>query len=114
MKTIETMADGTEKAMRFKSLQDYISDLIPSTLYKKIVTVWKAGLLTGVKTSGLNIFSNLSHGVSEVIKDVPAVGVDKIASLFTGERTIALTGRGTDKGIKEGIEKGWRYFKTGF
>ena len=61
MKAIEAMPDGTEKAMKFQQLQNYISDLVPSSLYQKIVSVWKAGLLTGIKTSGLNIFSNLTR-----------------------------------------------------
>ena len=114
MKTIEAMPDGTQKAMEFQKLQDYTHSLIPSSLMDKIVSVWKAGLLTGVKTSGLNIFSNVSHGALEVVKDVPAVAVDKVASLFTGKRTIALTGKGTAKGAQEGFQKGWQYFKTGF
>ena len=108
------MPDGIEKAIKFKNIQDSIGALIPSSLYEKIVAVWKAGLLTGVKTSGLNVFSNLSHGISETVKDIPAVAVDSIASLITGKRTIALTGRGVGQGVTEGVGKGWRYFKTGF
>ena len=113
-KTIQEMPDGIEKAMRFQKLQNYISDLVPSPLYQKLIAVWKAGLLTGIKTSGLNSFSNLFHGASEIIKDVPAVGIDKIISLFTKERTLALTARGIKGGAKEGVEKGWRYLRMGF
>ncbi len=114
MKAIEKMEDGVEKAMEFQKLQNYIQDLVPTPLMKKITTVWKAGLLTGLKTHGVNIFSNLSHGITEVVKDVPATVVDKAASLFTGKRTKALTVRGTASGVKEGFEKGIRYLKTGF
>ena len=113
-KRIENMADGTQKAMAFKQLNDAVAALIPSSLYSKVVAVWKAGLLTGVKTSGLNTFSNLFNGASETIKDVPAVVIDKVASLFTGERTLALTGKGTLEGTKEGFEKGLRYLRTGY
>ena len=113
MKDIKGMPDGIQKAMAFKELQDHITSLVPTPLYKKLIAVWKAGLLTGIKTTGLNTFSNLFHGISEVAKDVPAVVVDKVASLFTGERTLALTGRG-GKGITEGFKKGWDYLKTGF
>ncbi len=114
MKEIAELPDGTEKAMQFQELQDFMGELIPTPLWKKVTTVWKAGLLTGVKTSGLNILANVSHAGSEVIKDVPAAIVDSMASLFTGERTKTFTVRGSAKGLGEGVDKGWRYLKTGF
>ncbi len=114
MKAINNMADGTERAMRFQKLQHHIQDLVPTPLMNKIITVWKAGLLTGIKTQGLNIFSNLFHGTSEIVKDAPAAIVDSVASLFTGQRTKTFNIKGTGKGISEGFEKGLRYFKTGF
>lgn len=114
MKAIEKMTDGTEKAIRFQELQNRIADLVPSSLYQKVVAVWKAGLLTGIKTSGLNIFSNISHSITEEVAKIPAAAVDSIASLFTGRRTLVLPTRRLGGGLREGIEKGWRYFKTGF
>lgn len=114
MKAIQSMPDGIERAMRFQKLQNHIQDLVPTPLIKKLTTIWKAGLLTGIKTQGLNIFSNLFHGVSEVAKDVPAAIVDSAASLFTGERTKVATARGIFGGLKEGLVKGKRYFSTGF
>ena len=114
MKKVKEMPDGVDKAMAFKKLQDEIADLVPSPWYKKLINLWKAGLLTGLKTSGLNDFSNLFHGISEVIKDIPATGVDSVASLFTGERTTVFTLRGIKDGGKEGFWKGVRYMKTGF
>lgn len=113
-KRITSMPDGVEKAMAFKKLNDFVADLLPSTLYKKLVTLWKAGLLTGIKTSGLNVFSNLSHGFSEIIKDLPAVAIDSASSLLTGKRTIGLTPKGYLEGVRAGFKKGVRYFKTGF
>lgn len=114
MKSIQGMDEGIAKAMRFNNLQNYIKNFIPSSFLQKASSVWKAGLLTGIKTSGLNIFSNLSHSVAESVKNVPAVAVDKMVSLFTKQRTVALTFRGQGSGVKEGVEKGWRYLKTGF
>lgn len=114
MKVINAMADGTEKAVRFQKLQNYVQDLIPTPVMNKVIAVWKAGLLTGIKTQGLNIFSNLFHGTSEIVKDVPAAIVDSVASLFTGQRTKAFTTKGLGTGAKEGFDKGLRYFKTGF
>ncbi len=114
MGDIAKMVDGTEKAMKFKQLQDYISELVPTPLMKKITSVWKAGLLTGLKTSGVNIFSNLSHAGLEIAKDVPAAVVDNVASLFTGQRAKTFTLKGTGGGLKEGFDKGIQYMKTGF
>jgi len=114
MKKVQDMPDGPEKAMAFWELQQEISMLIPSTWYNKIVNLWKAGLLTGIKTSGLNTIANLSHGVSEIVKDIPTVGVDKTASLFTKERKAAFTLRGLTGGVVEGFQKGWRYLATGY
>lgn len=113
-KRIFDMPDGEEKAIAFKNLQNKISDLVPSPLYQKIISVWKSGLLTGVKTTGLNEFSNAFHGNTEIIKDIPAAAVDSVASLFTGKRTLAFTIKGTIEGTKEGFSKGWRYLKTGY
>mgnify|MGYP001584844073 CR=1 FL=1 len=114
MKAIEQMANGTEKAIRFQKLQNYIADFIPSSTFQKIISVWKAGLLTGVKTSGLNIFSNVSHFGTETIKDIPAVAVDSVVSLFTKQRTLAPTLKGIMTGVREGFGKGVQYLKTGF
>src|SRR3990167_7425877 len=114
MNVIQSMPEGTEKAMRFQKLQNFISDLVPTPLFKKIIAVWKAGLLTGLKTSGLNIFANISHFGSEVAKDIPATIIDRIAALFTGKRTMTFNIKGISAGAKEGFEKGLRYITTGF
>lgn len=114
MREIQGMAEGTERAMRFQKLQNYINDLVPTPLFKKLTTIWKAGLLTGIKTSGTNIFANLSHLGSELIKDIPASMVDKVTSLFTGKRTVTPTLKGLLEGGKEGAKRGLNYIKTGF
>ena len=114
MREIEGITDEIEKAMRHQELDDEIKALVPDSLYKKIITLWKAGLLTGLKTTGLNIASNTAHFASEIVKDVPASLVDRIASIFTGKRTLATTTKGMPGGLVEGARKGWRYWKTGF
>ncbi len=114
MKVIQEMADGTEKVMKFQKLQEKIKALIPTPLLKKIITVWKAGLLTGIKTSGLNIYANVSHFGTEVIKDIPVTMVDKVVSLFTGVRAKAFSLKGIFGGGKTGLGKGWQYLSTGF
>lgn len=114
MGEINKLPDGAEKSMRFQKLQREISDLVPTSLFKKIITVWKAGLLTGVKTSGLNIMANLYHLVSETASQIPATMVDKIVSIFTKARAKTISFKGTGTGASEGIKKGWRYLTTGY
>lgn len=114
MERIGKIEDEVQRAKEFQAFDRKMSERIPSSLYTKIATLWKAGLLTGLKTSGLNILSNSAHALSEGAKDIPAVLVDKIISLFTGKRTLALTGQGAKEGAREGVAKGWEYLKTGF
>lgn len=113
-KRIQAMPDGFEKARAYNDLQEQIGRLVPTPWFKKAIAVWKAGLLTGIKTSGLNTLANLSHGVSEIAKDVPAAAVDSIASFLSGKRTLTLTGKGTGSGMVEGLKKGWQYLRTGY
>lgn len=113
MRAVNQMEDGVEKAVRLKKVQDFITDKVPTPLWKKMTTIWKAGLLTGIKTSGLNIASNASHGVLETIKDIPAAAVDSVAALFTGKRAKMMTLRGAGGGVQEGFKKGWTYLRKG-
>lgn len=114
MEEINGMADDLSKARALQALGRKIQSYLPSTIYQKVINLWKAGLLTGLKTTGINIASNFSHAVSEIAKDIPASAVDKIASLFTGKRTLVLTGKGAPEGAAMGVKKGWDYLKTGF
>ena len=114
MREAQALPDGMEKGKAMKEINDFVQSKIPTPEWKKWTTVWKAGLLTGVKTSGLNVASTGAHGITEIAKDIPAAIVDSIASLFTGKRTKTFTTRGTASGTVEGLKKGWTYWKTGF
>lgn len=114
MRVIQTMPDGEAKAIRFKQLQDRIHALVPSTMMDKAAAVWKAGLLTGLKTTGLNLLSNVAHTGLETAKDVPAAGADFLMSLVTGKRTTTANVRGLTSGMKSGVRRGWTYLKTGY
>ncbi len=85
-----------------------------SGLYDRLITLWKAGLLTGIKTSGLNVLSTAGHAVSETAKSIPEAFIDKGLSLVTGERTTAFTVKGFKRGFRQGLDKGWSFMKTGF
>jgi len=111
---VKKMPDGPGKARAWQKVQERIDKLIPSTFWDKIVAVRNAGLLTGIKTSGLNITANLAHGISEIAADVPGSMVDSVVSLFTGERALVFTVRGTGRGGIKGAKTGWDYLTTGF
>jgi hypothetical protein len=113
-RVIQKMPDGTPKAMEIQKFFDDFNRRIPTSTLKKVATVWRAGLLTGLKTTGLNVASNASHLATEILKDAPATLVDKLTALATGKRTKAFTVRGVMDGLKEGKVKGKRYFSTGF
>jgi len=81
---------------------------------RRIVEIWRAGLLTGIKTTMLNELSNLSHAITELAKDMPGAGIDILQSIFTGDRTLALTLRGVPQAVLDGFKKGWTYLRTGY
>ena len=113
-KRIFDMPEGEAKIRAFSEFQKKMRTRIPSALMEKILTVWRAGLLTGLKSTGLNIASNIVHGGAEVAKDVVATGADMMMSVITGKRTKSFTLKGLPKGVKEGFEKGWNYWKSGY
>ncbi len=85
-----------------------------SGLFDKAINLWKAGLLTGIKTSGLNTLSNMTHFMTETAKDIPGALVDNAVSLYTGERALAFTTKGSVEGMKKGVRLGWVYLRTGY
>jgi hypothetical protein len=97
-----------------KEFGKQIQDRVPvSPLSDRLVTLWRAGLLTGIKTSGLNTLSNFSHAITETMTQITAAPVDSIMSLFTKERTTSFTMRGYLGGVKDGVKAGWDYMWTG-
>lgn len=111
---IQKIEDVDKKAEAISQYFDKLANMIPSSYWKQTATLWKAGLLTGLRTTGLNILSTTANTAGELVKDVPAAIVDSVWSLFSGKRTLALTTRGMASGTKEGFSKGWRYLRTGY
>lgn len=118
MRRIQEMVDPDEKARAINALTDKIAGMVPTSLFKKVVTIWKANLLTGLSTSGLNILSTAGNFAAELAKELPAAVVERGTYLATlgkyGKPTIALSLKGLGGGAKEGFVKGWRYLRTGF
>ena len=108
-----TPVGSAARDIEIAKLLKLTSEQIPSSLTDKVVTLWKAGLLTGVKTQTGNTLSGAASLGLKKFSDIPAAALDNIAALFTGERSKALTFKGLASGGKEGVQKGYRYLKTG-
>lgn len=113
-KKIQGMAEGREKNIAIFELQKKINSLIPSSILDKGITLWKAGLLTSLRTHERNLLSNTIHYMSETIKDAPAALNDILLSLKTGERTTTFTTKGTITGAREGLKKSKDIITIGF
>lgn len=113
-RSIAAMDDEVQRAIEWNKFQQDLARRFPTPWIKKVQTLWKAGLLTGLKTTGLNLLSNVSHFLLESAKQYPATLADVAFSTVTGKRTVTATQKGVLDGLKEGAIKGSRYFWTGF
>lgn len=104
---------GAEKEMAIKELQRFVAQQIPSSFGEKVITLWKAGLLTGLKTQTGNALSNVSSIALKKTSDPLAAGIDAGLSLFTKQRTKTVTLRGLGSGTAEGAKQAVRYMKSG-
>ena len=89
-----SLLKGHDKEIAIGELKQTIDNFIPSSIGDKAIAVWKAGLLTSLRTHERNFVGNLIHGVAEIAKDVPAAGADMLMSQATGERSMSVTVRG--------------------
>lgn len=93
---IKKLAEGSrERNIAVNNLSNTINDFIPSSFADKAIAVWKAGLLTSLRTSERNIFGNSVHGMIEAVKDLPASLADRLMSGVTGKRTLTPTFQGS-------------------
>lgn len=105
---------GREKNIAINELKNKIDSYIPSSFADKAITVWKAGLLTSLRTHERNLLGTTIMAGAEVAKDVPATLYDKILSLRTGKRFITPTLRGVKSGGKKGIRSAYDIVKYGY
>jgi len=111
---IQHMPIGRERNIATQTLMNEVKNLIPSTFGDKAITVWKAGLLTSLRTHERNILGNTLQAGAETAKDVPATLADKVMSLRTGQRTTTATLRGTLSGAKSGWRSAVDVVKYGY
>ena len=111
---IKATAEGSpERGYAGQELIHLVQSHIPSGKVDQAIGIWKAGLLTGIKTQTGNAVSNIASQGLKKVSDVPATAIDKAFSVFTGQRTKTFTMKGLAFGTKEGTIAAGKYLKTG-
>lgn len=121
---IKSFPGGEAKQRAIAELAQIVNKEIPSSFADKAVSIWKAGLLTGIKTQTGNILSNLTNIGLKTASNPTAAALDRGLTIFgkteigkklglQGERTKTFTTRGDLSGAVEGVQKGWKSLKTG-
>ncbi|MBI5573498.1 MAG: hypothetical protein HY919_02960 [Elusimicrobia bacterium] len=98
-------------------LAQFVAGLKQSSNLDKMITLWKAGLLTSPTTHLANIGGNITMAGLETAKDIPATFIDKIYSVFSGKRTTTVSPNTILEKVKGGISgltDAASYLKTGF
>lgn len=104
---------GPARDMAIAVLQKAVSKHIPQSNIDKALSVWKAGLLSGVKTQGGNFVSNATFAGLKKVSDLPATMADSLISIGTNKITKTTTFRGLGSGAKQGLVTGANTLKTG-
>lgn len=121
---IAKMKPSEARSYKIAELQQMVSQYVPSSNLEKVVGLWKAGLLTGIKTQTGNTLSGIATNVIKTASDAPAALLDEGFTAFgktkvgqklgfTGEHSKSFTLRGKASGAYEGGVKGLKSLKTG-
>jgi len=113
VKAIDALPEGRERNIAINRLMTKINEFIPSSITDKIITTWKAGLLTSLRTHERNLLGNTIMGASEVAKDVVAAPMDWLMSKKTGQRTLTFNLK-TGEGLKQGLQSAKDIVTMGF
>lgn len=113
-KNVRGTTEGSqERYDAIGALHDFVTSKVPSSKLDKAFGLWRTGLLTGPQTVTKVAASHTLQNILENVKQIPATAIDKAISPFTGQRSTALTGRGTISGAKIGLKAGSRLLRTG-
>lgn len=100
-----------------EALTSFVASLHTSSTLDKVLTLWKAGLLTAFPTHAVNAMSNAVEAATVATTQPLAVAVDAIIALVRGtEREKALPKgliASRMKGFVKGMGEAKRVFKTG-
>lgn len=112
-KAIQEMPEGVDRTRATAQMMKFIAEQVPQGKMQGVLSVWKAGLLSGPLTQAGNFASNATFGGLQKISDAPAAALDTVLSKFTGKRTKTFTTRGIGSGTAEGVQKGIGTMRTG-
>jgi hypothetical protein len=102
-----------------EQLIDFANSVSSQNIAEFLLTVRKAGMLSGIKTTGRNLLSNLAYGILEEGQRGIAGPVDAIlAAMRKKERAVqGISPRGilraAGKSITEGMPEAWQVVKKG-
>lgn len=107
---ISKMPDNSLKTKAQIDLLRSLERRMPSPLYKRIINLVKANLLTGLGTHIVNMTSTISHVGTETLKDIPATFMDAaISGIFGTARTKSFN---LSPGMKAASQSTGRLLKT--
>jgi gas vesicle protein len=112
----DAIKNATDQATKERATAQFhktVADNLPKSALNGAISVWKAGLLSGVKTQGGNFASNATFAGLKAVSNPVSALVDKGLSLATGQRTKTATLRGLPSGAKQGVGTGIDTLRTG-
>lgn len=113
-KKVQAMPSGDAKILAQVKLQDEILKIVPTPASVKATTLWKAGLLTGIKGGVFgNTIGNSSMQLMKKVSDVPATAIDTVIGEWTGRRSKTFTLKGLFSGVGKGAKAGAKQFRQG-
>jgi hypothetical protein len=89
-------------------LARFVAGMREVTAIEKLVTLWKAGLLTAPTTHLANFLGNTTMALLETAKDAPAVVFDRLIGAMTGNATKGSTSVEVMRASLRGARKGFR------
>lgn len=102
IKSMDNMTVGSrEHGIASHELNNMVNSFIPSSVADKAITVWKAGLLTSLRTHERNLVGNATMSAAEIAKDPVAALADRVMQLKTGKRTTTPTLAGNGAGLSQ-------------
>lgn len=113
---VQSLPDGLDKDRAIVELTQAMKTAAPTPLLQKLTSIWRAGLLTSLRTLEGGALGNTTKAVLDVPSQILASGVDKFvtAPLFNkGVRSNVFTLRGAGSGAAQGVRQAGTYLKTG-
>jgi hypothetical protein len=115
---VQAMAEGPERAAATAKLVAEVQKTMPATLAAKLGTLQTMAQLMNLKTNVRNIGGNAIFSGVENISQTLGTPVDKLLSMFTGERTTGLPNlkvqtQGVVKGGKQAVKEAYQGINTG-